>query len=58
MLPYIFVLSVVIPETLPPMAIASRLMAVLLLISINAFFVAAEFSIVSVRRSRISQLVS
>ena len=39
------------------MAIASRLMAVLLLISINAFFVAAEFSIVSVRRSRISQLV-
>jgi len=57
MLPYIFVLSVVIPETLPPMAIASRLMAVLLLISINAFFVAAEFSIVSVRRSRISQLV-
>jgi CBS domain containing-hemolysin-like protein len=34
-----------------------RLLSVLLLISINAFFTAAEFSIVSVRRSRISQLV-
>jgi CBS domain containing-hemolysin-like protein len=34
-----------------------RLLSVLLLISINAFFVTAEFSIVSVRRSRISQLV-
>ncbi len=51
-------LSVVIPENLPISAIFSRLMAVLLLISINAFFVTAEFSIVSVRRSRISQLVS
>jgi CBS domain containing-hemolysin-like protein len=51
-------LSVVIPETLPLGAIASRLLAVFLLISINAFFVAAEFSIVSVRRSRISQLVA
>lgn len=36
----------------------TRLLAILLLISINAFFVTAEFSIVSVRRSRISQLVS
>jgi CBS domain containing-hemolysin-like protein len=36
----------------------TRLLAVLLLIGINAFFVTAEFSIVSVRRSRISQLVS
>ncbi len=34
-----------------------RILAVLLLIAINAFFVAAEFSIVSVRRSRINQLV-
>ncbi|MFM7220676.1 MAG: hemolysin family protein [Nodosilinea sp.] len=51
-------LSLVIPETLPLSAVASRLMAVFLLIGINAFFVAAEFSIVSVRRSRISQLVS
>lgn len=33
-------------------------MAVFLLIGINAFFVAAEFSMVSVRRSRISQLVA
>ena len=33
------------------------LVGVLLLIAINAFFVTAEFSIVSVRRSRISQLV-
>ncbi|HZG38549.1 MAG TPA: hemolysin family protein [Nodosilinea sp.] len=55
-LPY--VLTVVIPEQLPAAAIASRLLAVLLLIGINAFFVAAEFSMVSVRRSRISQLVS
>lgn len=34
-----------------------RLSAVFLLIAINAFFVAAEFSMVAVRRSRISQLV-
>ncbi|WP_204139856.1 hemolysin family protein [Halomicronema sp. CCY15110] len=37
-------------------AIAARLLSVLVLIGINAFFVAAEFSIVSVRRSRINQL--
>ncbi|HLO51839.1 MAG TPA: hemolysin family protein [Kamptonema sp.] len=36
----------------------SRLLAVLLLIAINAFFVTAEFSIVSVRRSRINQLAA
>lgn len=35
-----------------------RLGSVLLLITINAFFVTAEFSIVSVRRSRISQLIA
>lgn len=35
-----------------------RLLSVFVLITINAFFVAAEFSIVSVRRSRINQLVS
>ncbi len=34
-----------------------RLLSVLLLIAINAFFVTAEFAILSVRRSRISQLV-
>ncbi|MEO0406904.1 MAG: hemolysin family protein [Cyanobacteria bacterium P01_A01_bin.135] len=38
--------------------IGLRLLAIAVLIAINAFFVAAEFSIVSVRRSRISQLVS
>lgn len=38
--------------------VAARLLAVFLLIGINAFFVTAEFSIVSVRRSRINQLVS
>lgn len=36
--------------------ILTRLFAVILLISINAFFVTAEFSIVSVRRTRINQL--
>jgi CBS domain containing-hemolysin-like protein len=35
-----------------------RLLSLLLLITINAFFVTAEFSIVSVRRSRINQLAS
>lgn len=35
---------------------ALRLLSVLLLITINAFFVTAEFSMVSVRRSRINQL--
>lgn len=34
-----------------------RLLSVVLLITINAFFVTAEFSMVSVRRSRINQLV-
>ncbi len=34
-----------------------RLLSVFLLIAINAFFVTAEFSMVSVRRSRIHQLV-
>lgn len=34
-----------------------RLLSIFLLIAINAFFVTAEFSIVSVRRSRINQLV-
>ncbi|MBN3873392.1 MAG: hemolysin family protein [Nostoc sp.] len=37
--------------------VALRLLSVLLLITINAFFVTAEFSMVSVRRSRIHQLV-
>ncbi|WP_088890237.1 hemolysin family protein [Leptolyngbya ohadii] len=48
-------------DTLPVLSgsdVLLRILAVLLLIAINGFFVAAEFSIVSVRRSRISQLVS
>ena len=49
------VLPVTFPE-LTGVAIVVRLLSVLALISINAFFVAAEFSIVSVRRSRINQL--
>ncbi|WP_155120160.1 CNNM domain-containing protein, partial [Microcystis aeruginosa] len=36
----------------------ARLILVFLLIVLNAFFVAAEFSLVSVRRTRISQLVA
>ncbi|QQE63525.1 hypothetical protein GFS31_01910 [Leptolyngbya sp. BL0902] len=54
----LFLLSLVVPDALPVAAVLSRLMAVFLLIGINAFFVAAEFSMVSVRRSRISQLVA
>ena len=38
--------------------IAARLLSVVMLIGLNAFFVTVEFSIVSVRRSRINQLVS
>lgn len=34
-----------------------RALSILLLIAINAFFVTAEFAMVSVRRSRVSQLV-
>lgn len=37
--------------------IAQRLLAVVLLLAINAFFVASEFSVVAVRQSRIQQLV-
>lgn len=38
--------------------VAIRLLVIALLIALNAFFVAAEFSIVSVRRSRINQLAA
>ncbi|HEY0970221.1 MAG TPA: hemolysin family protein [Gemmatimonadales bacterium] len=38
--------------------IAFRLSMVLLLVALNAFFVAAEFALVAVRRSRIDQLVA
>lgn len=37
--------------------ICMRLLAIILLITINAFFVAAEFAVVSVRKSRIDHLV-
>lgn len=43
--------------TLTLQDVAFRLLSVAALIAINAFFVTAEFSMVSVRRSRISQLV-
>ena len=49
-----------VAETAAPLSLREvglRLVAVLLLIAINAFFVTAEFAMVSVRRSRISQLV-
>ncbi|MFM7450728.1 MAG: hemolysin family protein [Leptolyngbyaceae cyanobacterium] len=45
------------PTHFTPSQAAVRLLSVFLLIAINAFFVTAEFSIVSVRRSRINQLV-
>ncbi|MEX0270303.1 hemolysin family protein [Leptolyngbyaceae cyanobacterium UHCC 1019] len=45
-------------ESLAWSEVAVRLLSVFLLITINAFFVTAEFSIVSVRRSRINQLVA
>lgn len=49
-----------LPEPLPPFfskAVLLHLLSVALLIAINAFFVTAEFATISVRRSRISQLV-
>ncbi|MGB3297138.1 MAG: hemolysin family protein [Phormidesmis sp.] len=39
-------------------AVSTRLLSVVTLIALNAFFVTVEFSIVSVRRSRINQLAS
>ncbi|EFA72125.1 hypothetical protein CRD_02648 [Raphidiopsis brookii D9] len=37
--------------------IGLKLLSILILITINAFFVAAEFAMVTVRRARIHQLV-
>lgn len=51
-------MAIYMVSSLTPSGVVVRLMAVFLLIVINAFFVAAEFSIVSVRRSRINQLAS
>lgn len=55
-----FVLLVirVVPDQLTASDMLWRGLAVCLLIAINAFFVTAEFAIVSVRRSRINQLAS
>lgn len=50
-------LTVSVSANLAGRDILLRLLSVLLLIALNAFFVAAEFSMVSVRRSRITQLV-
>ena len=46
-----------LPLNLSASAIVIRLGSIAVLIAINAFFVTAEFAMVSVRRSRISQLV-
>ena len=46
------------PAALSGPDILARSLAVVTLIGLNAFFVTVEFSIVSVRRSRINQLVS
>jgi CBS domain containing-hemolysin-like protein len=50
-------LTVSVSANLSSRDILLRLLSVLLLIALNAFFVTAEFSMVSVRRSRINQLV-
>ena len=50
-------LTVSVSANLTGRDILLRLLSVLVLIALNAFFVAAEFSMVSVRRSRINQLV-
>lgn len=50
-------LTVNVSASLTNRDILLRLLSVLVLIAINAFFVTAEFSMVSVRRSRINQLV-
>lgn len=51
-------LSNQVPIVLTWSDVLFRILSVLLLIAINAFFVTAEFSMVSVRRSRINQLVN
>jgi magnesium and cobalt exporter, CNNM family len=46
------------PEHLAPGAITGRIAIVLLLVALNAFFVAAEFSLVAVRRTKIDELAA
>ncbi len=50
-------LTVSVAANLTGRDVLLRLLSILLLIAINAFFVTAEFSMVSVRQSRINQLV-
>ncbi|MBE9031495.1 HlyC/CorC family transporter [filamentous cyanobacterium LEGE 11480] len=45
------------PNSISTAELIARGLAIMILIAINAFFVMAEFAVVSVRRSRISQLV-
>jgi CBS domain containing-hemolysin-like protein len=52
-----FPVALAMLQTFSVTEVLLRILSVLLLIAINAFFVTAEFSIVSVRRSRINQLV-
>lgn len=54
---FAFVLATAVLQNFDWTDVLLRFLSVLLLITINAFFVTAEFSIVSVRRSRINQLV-
>ena len=58
MLPFAPMLLATDVPTLTGSDVFQRLLSVFLLIAINAFFVTAEFSIVSVRQSRINQLAS
>jgi CBS domain containing-hemolysin-like protein len=59
MISHTFAVLAVDPTTsLAGSDVLTRILAVLLLIAINAFFVTAEFSIVSVRQSRINQLAA
>jgi CBS domain containing-hemolysin-like protein len=50
--------SLVSPEALTAGPVLTRLLLVLFLVLLNAFFVAAEFALVAVRRSRIDQMVA
>ncbi|NRB07352.1 MAG: HlyC/CorC family transporter [Richelia sp.] len=52
-----FDLAVMVVSNVSGTDVGLRLLSVLLLVAINAFFVTAEFSMVTVRRSRIHQLV-
>ncbi|MBN1337011.1 MAG: HlyC/CorC family transporter [Deltaproteobacteria bacterium] len=45
-------------DDLTPIGVAGRLLAVLVIVLANAYFVVAEFSLVAIRRSRVTQLVA